>query len=81
MDVITEARIKEALRRETRGMTCLLIAQRITSVMDADRILVLEHGEIAGLGTHNELLASCRVYREIYASQTGKEVLPHVQGE
>jgi ATP-binding cassette subfamily B protein len=81
VDVITEARIKEALRRETRGMTCLLIAQRITSVMDADRILVLEHGEIAGLGTHDELLAGCRVYREIYASQTGKEAVPHVQGE
>ncbi|RAV04627.1 ABC transporter ATP-binding protein [Paenibacillus sp. YN15] len=81
VDVITEARIKEALRRETRGMTCLLIAQRITSVMDADRILVLEHGEIAGLGTHSELLAGCRVYREIYASQTGKEAIPHVQGE
>jgi ATP-binding cassette, subfamily B, multidrug efflux pump len=81
VDVITEARIKEALRRETRGMTCLLIAQRITSVMDADRILVLEHGEIAGLGTHDELLAGCRVYREIYASQTGKEAVSHVQGE
>jgi ATP-binding cassette, subfamily B, multidrug efflux pump len=81
VDVITEARIKEALRRETRGMTCLLIAQRITSVMDADRILVLEHGEIAGLGTHDELLADCRVYQEIYASQTGKEAVPHVQGE
>lgn len=81
VDVITEARIKEALRRETRGMTCLLIAQRITSVMDADRILVLEHGEIAGWGTHDELLAGCRVYREIYASQTGKEAVPHVQGE
>jgi ATP-binding cassette subfamily B protein len=81
VDVITEARIMEALRRETRGMTCLLIAQRITSVMDADRILVLEHGEIAGLGTHDELLAGCRVYREIYASQTGKEAVPHVQGE
>lgn len=81
VDVITEARIKEALRRETRGMTCLLIAQRITSVMDADRILVLEHGEIAGWGTHDELLAGCRVYREIYASQTGKEAVPHVEGE
>lgn len=81
VDVITEARIKEALRRETRGMTCLLIAQRITSVMDADRILVLEHGEIAGWGTHDELLASCRVYREIYASQTGKEAVPHGEGE
>lgn len=81
VDVITEARIKEALRQETRGMTCLLIAQRITSVMDADRILVLEHGEIAGWGNHDDLLSTCRVYREIYASQTGKEAVPHVQGE
>jgi ATP-binding cassette subfamily B protein len=78
VDVATEARIKEALREYARGLTCILIAQRITSVMDADRILVLDEGEIVGSGTHAELLQSCRVYQEIYRSQIGKEVQAHV---
>lgn len=81
VDVLTEARIKASVRSLGGRMTCLLIAQRITSVMDADRILVLEEGGIAGIGRHDELLRSCRVYREIYQSQMGKEALRHVQGE
>lgn len=76
VDVATEARIKEALKVYSEGLTCLLIAQRITSVMDADRILVLDQGEIVGQGTHQELLNTCRVYQEIYHSQVGKEVRP-----
>lgn len=76
VDVATEARIKEALKTYSEGLTCLLIAQRITSVMDADRILVLDQGEIVGQGTHSELLEGCRVYQEIYYSQVGKEVRP-----
>lgn len=76
VDVATEARIKEALKAYSEGLTCLLIAQRITSVMDADRILVLDQGEIVGQGVHSELLQSCRVYQEIYHSQVGKEVRP-----
>ncbi|MGG3423515.1 ABC transporter ATP-binding protein, partial [Heyndrickxia faecalis] len=58
-----------------KGMTCLLIAQRITSVMDTDKIIVLDKGEVAGLGTHEELLRTSHIYQEIYQSQMGKEVL------
>ncbi|PFO07872.1 ABC transporter [Bacillus sp. AFS076308] len=75
VDVATEAKIKSALKRYAKGLICLLIAQRITSIMDADKIVVLDHGELVGCGTHSELLADCRVYQEIYQSQMGKEVL------
>ncbi|MEH7415968.1 ABC transporter ATP-binding protein [Neobacillus drentensis] len=75
VDVATEAKIKAALKKYAKGLTCLLIAQRITSIMDADKIVVLDHGELVGFGTHSELLAGCRVYQEIYQSQMGKEVV------
>ncbi|WP_438445306.1 ABC transporter ATP-binding protein [Gorillibacterium sp. sgz5001074] len=81
VDVMTEARIKSAIRSLRGRMTCILIAQRITSVADADKIIVLEQGEIAGIGTHAELLRTSRVYREIYQSQMGKEALKHVEAE
>jgi len=74
VDTATETRIKESLRAYAAGITCLIIAQRITSVIDADKIIVLENGAIAGVGTHSELLAGCRSYQEIYHSQIGKEV-------
>ena len=74
VDVATEARIKASLKKYANGLTCLLIAQRITSIMDTDKIVVLDHGEVAGLGRHEELLKNCRVYQEIYQSQMGKEV-------
>jgi ATP-binding cassette subfamily B multidrug efflux pump len=75
VDVATEARIKEGLKKYTKGLTSLLIAQRITSIMDADKIVVMDQGEIVGIGKHEELLGSCKVYQEIYQSQVGKEVL------
>ncbi|MEH7121413.1 ABC transporter ATP-binding protein [Neobacillus vireti] len=75
VDVATEAKIKAALKKYAKGLTCLLIAQRITSIIDAERIAVLDHGELVGFGTHRELLSDCRVYQEIYQSQMGKEVL------
>lgn len=75
VDVATEAKIKAALKKYAQGLTCLLIAQRITSIMDADKIVVLDHGEVVGVGTHSELLPECRIYQEIYQSQMGKEVL------
>ncbi|MFL6560012.1 MAG: ABC transporter ATP-binding protein, partial [Bacillus sp. (in: firmicutes)] len=76
VDVATEAKIKEALKKYAKGLTCLLIAQRITSIIDADKIVVLDRGEVVGVGTHQELLKDCRVYQEIYQSQVGKEVHP-----
>lgn len=77
VDVATEAKIKEALKTYANGLTCLIIAQRITSVMDADRIVVMDNGEIVGDGRHEELMKSCRVYQEIYRSQVGKEMQAH----
>ncbi|WP_274364604.1 ABC transporter ATP-binding protein [Paenibacillus thermotolerans] len=74
VDIATEARIKEGLKRAAKNLTCVMIAQRITSVMDADSIIVLDEGEIVGTGTHSELLQHCQVYKEIYDSQVGKEV-------
>lgn len=73
VDIETERKIKQGLKEYTKGMTVLLIAQRITSVADCDRILVLDQGELVGNGTHKELLATCSTYQEIYASQFGKE--------
>ncbi|MFS0726863.1 ABC transporter ATP-binding protein [Paenibacillus sp. 1P07SE] len=80
LDTTTESRIKEGLRQYARDMTCLMIAQRITSVMDADLIVVLDVGEVVGAGTHESLMAECAVYQEIYQSQIGKELEAHVQG-
>lgn len=79
VDTATETRIKESLRAYAEGVTCLIIAQRITSVLDADKIIVLENGAISGIGTHAELLADCRSYQEIYHSQIGKEVTGDVR--
>ncbi len=69
LDTATDAKFRKALREEASDITCLIIAQRISSVMDADRILVMNHGEIVGNGTHAELMRSCQVYREIYLTQ------------
>ncbi|MCM3567106.1 ABC transporter ATP-binding protein [Neobacillus mesonae] len=80
VDVTTEAKIKEGLRKYAQGLTCILIAQRITSIIDADKIVVLDQGRIAGVGTHRELIKDCQVYQEIYRSQIGKEVSVHGEG-
>jgi len=74
VDVATEARIKESLKKYSKGLTTIIIAQRITSVIDADKVIVLDQGEIAGIGTHDELIRNCRIYREIFSSQIGQEV-------
>lgn len=73
LDTATEQRVREALRNELSNTTIFLIAQRISSVQDADKIVVLDNGAIAGVGKHTELLDSCEAYREIYASQQGEE--------
>ncbi|HET6487549.1 MAG TPA: ABC transporter ATP-binding protein [Spirochaetia bacterium] len=73
VDMGTEARIQAALRSRPRRCTCFVIAQRISTVMDADRIVVLENGRVDAMGTHQELLERSAVYREICASQLGEE--------
>jgi ATP-binding cassette subfamily B protein len=77
LDPTTEAALKAALRTYAKGITCFVIAQRIATVMDADRIIVMENGEIAGIGTHEKLLKENRIYREIYRSQIGEEMESH----
>lgn len=73
LDLKTEAAFYDALQKTAPGTTKLIIAQRIASVRRADRIVVLEHGTIAGCGTHEELLETCGIYRDIYDSQMGEE--------
>ena len=70
VDTATDAKIRKAFRDEIPGTTKIIIAQRISSVQDADRILVLDNGQINGLGTHAELLATNAIYQEVYNSQT-----------
>ena len=69
VDTATDARIRKAFRDEIPETTKLIIAQRISSVQDSDRILVLENGEINGLGTHEELMKENEIYRDVYRSQ------------
>jgi ATP-binding cassette subfamily B protein len=71
IDMGTESRIRSRLRLHAQNLTVLLIAQRIHSVMNADRILVLDEGKLVGSGTHKGLLAECPIYRDIYRSQMG----------
>ena len=71
VDTATDAKIRKAFREELPGMTKLIIAQRISSVMDADRIIVMEEGRVDGFGTHEELMKNNEIYREVYESQTG----------
>jgi ATP-binding cassette subfamily B protein len=73
LDFKTDAALRSALRRRSPPSTVLLVAQRVGTVRDADRIVVLEEGRVAGVGTHGELLAGCPVYREIVVSQEGQE--------
>lgn len=74
VDTATEAQIRESFTGTLKDTTKIIIAQRITSVMEADKILVLDEGEIVGQGKHEELLAGCEAYQEIYYSQMDKEV-------
>ena len=69
LDLKTEAQLYEALKKECPGSTKIIVAQRIASVKDADRIAVLDNGKIAACGTHEELLQSSELYRDIYRSQ------------
>ena len=71
MDTATDAKIRRAFREEIPDTTRLIIAQRISSVQDCDRIIVMDNGRVSGFGTHEELLKSNLIYREVYESQTG----------
>jgi ATP-binding cassette subfamily B protein len=69
LDVTTDARLRAALKAETRDRCVIIVGQRVATIADADQIVVLEHGEIVGVGTHTELLESCPTYVEIVESQ------------
>ena len=73
LDFATDSRLRRALKEDTSGMTVFIVSQRAASIMYADRIIVLDDGEIAGCGTHKELLGSCQVYQEICYSQLSRE--------
>ncbi|MCL2410722.1 MAG: ABC transporter ATP-binding protein/permease [Treponema sp.] len=73
LDLKTDALLRAALKRKMQGCTMLIVAQRISTIMDADQIVVLDNGRIAGLGSHNELMKTCEVYKEIAASQLDGE--------
>jgi ATP-binding cassette subfamily B protein len=73
LDFKTDAKLRTALKRETHDATMLIVAQRVNTVMDADQIIVLDEGHIAGIGTHQELMKTCEVYSEIVSSQLSTE--------
>ena len=77
LDFKTDAALRKALREKTKGSTMLIVAQRISTIMNADKIVVLDDGNVVGTGTHQELLKSCDVYREIALSQLSKEELDY----
>ncbi len=73
LDAATDARLRAALRAETGEAAVVIVAQRVSTIIDADLIIVLDEGRVVGTGSHRELLASCDAYREIVASQLGEE--------
>lgn len=81
LDLGTEKRLREALRNLMKESITFLIAQRITAVMQADTILVMENGAIEGMGTHDQLMKTCSVYQDIYRSQFGEQEMLYVEGK
>jgi ATP-binding cassette subfamily B protein len=75
LDFKTESKVRAAIREETKDSTVLVVAQRVATVMDADQIIVLKEGRIAGIGKHEELFKTCPEYREIVLSQLSEEEL------
>jgi ATP-binding cassette subfamily B protein len=73
LDFKTDAKLRAALKKEIAEATVIMVTQRVGTVMDADRIIVLDDGQMAGMGKHKELLASCKVYKEIVESQLSEE--------
>ena len=75
LDYKTDFLLRNELKKYTKDATCIIVAQRIGTILNADKIIVLENGECVGLGTHKELLKNCKVYQEIAFSQLSKEEL------
>jgi ATP-binding cassette subfamily B protein len=78
LDYKTDAKLRDALKKETTQATNLIVAQRIGTIRQADKIIVLDEGRIVGMGTHHELMNSCDVYQQIAYSQLSEEELGHV---
>ena len=70
MDTKTDALIRKAFKEEIPNTTKIIIAQRVSSIMEADKIIVLDNGKVSAMGTHDELLKSSTIYQEVYYSQT-----------
>ena len=79
LDYKTDAVLRSELKKYTKDATSLIVAQRIGTIMNADKIIVLDNGESVGVGTHEELLKSCEVYKQIALSQLSKEELDNAK--
>lgn len=77
LDFATDARLRKALKEKAADVTTIIVAQRISTIMHADQILVLDHGKVVGQGTHEELMATCDVYQQIAQSQLSQEELAY----
>lgn len=75
LDFKTDSRLRKALREKTEDTTTIIVAQRISTILNADQIIVLDEGNMAGIGTHRELMKNCEVYRQIAMSQLSEEEL------
>lgn len=75
LDLKTDSKLREAISRETKGKTVIIVAQRISTIMNAEQIIVLEEGKIVGKGTHEELMKNCETYKQIALSQLSEEEL------
>lgn len=75
LDLKTDAKLREALAKKTKNKTVIIVAQRISTILNADQIIVLEEGKIVGKGTHEELMKNCETYSQIALSQLSKEEL------
>lgn len=81
LDYKTDSKLRKFLKKESKGTTTLVVAQRISSIKDADKIIVLEEGQAVGIGNHDELMEKCDVYKEIAYSQLSKEELENIEHE
>ena len=78
LDLATDAKLRKAIAEQTGGMTVLIVSQRISSIKNVDKIIVMDDGKIAGIGTHRELYKNCAVYREICLSQLSEQEVNNI---